>query len=80
MGGWTGERGPLTQGEAGLAERLRLRGLLRRGKESALRSRALGEGGHNDISKHHVEGGLPYARGDSEDRIRTEEQKCHEGK
>lgn len=49
------------------------------GAKKKIRRQALGEGGCS-ISKCHVEEGLPYSGGDSEDRIRTEGQRCREGK
>lgn len=41
--------------------------------------KSLRGGGHDDISKRHMEEGLLYSGGDSEDTIRTEGQRCSVG-
>lgn len=74
-GGATGERGPDTG-----SSRAWQSGSDPERRPGGQRRGALGQGGYNGITKHPVEGGLPRSAGDSEDRVRMEGQRCHEGK
>ena len=82
-----GNGGPLTWGGAGPGRVARTQGAgsnrVKRvcpGKEELQRPGRGGGGGYNDVSNHRVEEGLPFSGGDSEDTIRTEGHRCHEGK
>ena len=80
--GWCdGSRRLLTQGEAGPGGVAGTQGTgSKRVKRVCPEKRSLGGGGYNDVSKRHVEEGLPYSGGDSEDTTSTEGQRHREGK